>query len=61
MNAIENTWHRLAGPLCVGFQEHFQNLKYGNGKSKFAQQTLDCTYGRYYGNFTYKRKYDEHP
>ena len=22
--------------FCVGFQEHFQNFKKGNGKSKFA-------------------------
>jgi hypothetical protein len=28
------------GSFSTRFQEHFQDFKYGNGKSKFAQQLL---------------------
>ena len=29
------------GPFRVRFQEHFHDFKYGNGKSRFAQQLLE--------------------
>jgi hypothetical protein len=32
---------QTGSPFSVGFQEHFQNFKYGNGNSKFAQHLID--------------------
>jgi len=68
MTAIKNILDILAGPFCVGFQEHFQNLKYGNGKFKFAQHLIHNKHSiaptediMEILHITKKRKYDEHP
>jgi hypothetical protein len=43
MTVIENIPDKLR-PFYIRFQEYFQDYKYGNRKSKFAQHLLDNKY-----------------